>query len=231
MDCENYATVECWYKGKCERQHDGCRCLRYEEMLAMFEQSNIPQAKWGKIKLKPDIDYPQYARLREIKHSIRTYVKSGNSLYLYSKNFGNGKTSWAIKLMQAYFNSVWAGNRFKRRGIFFSIPEFIDRDKLRMDRTGSKENEDFEELRESLTTCDLVVWDDVSAVQLTDYSHSLLLNFIDARCANSKCNIYTGNLDGEGLALRAGGRLASRIWNGSEVIEFKAEDHRSSHEI
>ncbi len=216
--------MECWYKDSCPKYHEGCQCLRYDEMVSLFEQSNIPKGRWGKISLIAGEDKAQFVRLAEIKKNIKEYVDAGNNLYLYSDNFGNGKTSWAIKLMQAYFNSVWAGNRFRRRGVFFSVPEFIDREHIRMTR----EDEDFDELRDALVTCDLVIWDDISAVKMTDYSHSLLLNFIDTRFVNGKCNIFTGNLDGQLLGQHAGGRLASRIWNGSELIQFSGPDRRGA---
>lgn len=214
--------MECWYKNNCKQYHEGCACLRYDEMVALFQQSNIPEGRWGKISLTTDVDISQFRRLAEIKRNIKNWVEGGNNLYLYSRNFGNGKTSWAIKLMQSYFNSVWPGNRFRRRGVFFSVPEFIDREHIRM----NGDDEEFDELREALVTCDLVVWDDVSAVKLTDYSHSVLLNFIDTRLVNNKCNIFTGNLDGERLGQFAGGRLASRIWNESEIIQFNGPDRR-----
>lgn len=214
--------MECWYKESCSKYHESCKCLRYDEMESLFQQSNIPEGRWGKISLIAGEDKSQFVRLAEIKRDIKNYVQGGNNLYLYSDNFGNGKTSWAIKLMQAYFNSVWAGNRFRRRGVFFSVPEFIDREHLRINR----EDEDFDELREAIITCDLVIWDDISSIKMTDYSHSLLLNFIDTRFVNNKCNIFTGNLDGELLGQHAGGRLASRIWNGSELIRFMGPDRR-----
>lgn len=214
--------MKCWYTEKCQKYHEGCQCLRYDEMFALFQQSNIPEGRWGKISLVPGPDRSQFVRLAEIKKDIQKYVEDGNNLYLYSDNFGNGKTSWAIKLMQSYFNAIWAGNRFRRRGVFFSVPEFIDREHIRMNR----EDEDFDELRDAIVTCDLVIWDDVSSIKMTDYSHSLLLNFIDTRFVNKKCNIFTGNLDGKMLGEYAGGRLASRIWNGSELIQFNGPDRR-----
>jgi len=214
--------MECWYKNTCKKVHDGCRCLRYDEMLSLFQQSNIPEGKWNKIELIAGEDHNQFVRLAEIKKDIKSYVQQGNNLYLYSNNFGNGKTSWAIKLMQAYFNQIWAGNRFCRRGVFFSVPEFIDREHIRM----SRDDDDFDELRDAIITCDLVIWDDISSIKMTDYSHSLLLNFIDTRFVNKKCNIFTGNLDGELLGKYAGGRLASRIWNGSELIQLNGPDRR-----
>ena len=49
--------------------------------------------------------------------------------------------------------------------------------------------------------------------------------FIHRVIAN-RANIFTGNLGEERLKDFVGGRLASRIWNTSDVIEFVGEDRR-----
>ena len=53
------------------------------------------------------------------------FVKNGENLYIFSKNFENGKAIWAIKLMQNYFNQIWAGNGFTQRGLFIHVPSFL----------------------------------------------------------------------------------------------------------
>lgn len=196
-------------------------------MYELFSQSNLPMGKWGKIELKTTIDTQAFHRLNDIKKDIVNYIHDGNNLYIYSPICGNGKTSWAIKLMQAYFSKIWAGNRFRRRSIFFSVPEFIDREHLRMNQQG-EESEEFVELRQAITECDLVVWDDIGSIKTTDYTHLLLLNFISHRQVNGKANIFTGNLNGDYLNKQCGSRLASRIWNASEIIAFQGQDMRGA---
>lgn len=215
---------ECWYLGVCPKSPDGCSntCLRYSEMLSLVQQSNIPPSKWVPLKLRPGKDRLAFIRLQEIKDDIENWTKKGGNLYIYSDTFGNGKTSWAIKLMLAYFNKVWAGNGFRRRGIFVSVPEFIDRNREII----NNRDEEFVKIREDLLKCDLVIWDDISSIKLTDFNHAILFNYIDARMLANKANIFTGNVDYEGMMKNLGGRLASRIWNGSEIVRFVDQDKR-----
>jgi DNA replication protein DnaC len=85
----------------------------------------------------------------------------------------------------------------------------------------------FEELKRQLIDVDLVVWDDVASTDLSSYDMSNLLTYIDQRCLNIKANIYTGNITSfQELEKIVGNRLASRIWNASEIIEFKGKDRR-----
>ena len=216
---------KCWYEGVCGLKGDACgpTCVRYAEMLNLFQLSNIPRYRWYPERLVPGKgDRDAFVYLRDIKDDIRNWVNEGNNLYLFSETFGNGKTSWAVKLMSAYFNQVWRGNCFRTRGIFISVPEFFDRERLRM----NNEDEDFKRIRQSLLDCDLVIWDDVSSVKMSDYSSATFVNFVDARVIANRANIFTGNLGEERLKDFVGGRLASRIWNTSDIIEFVGEDRR-----
>lgn len=215
---------DCWYNDVCNLQPQNCNrsCIRFLEMEYLMEQSNLPQSRWFPIKLIAGADRESFINLSQIKNDIRGWVEHGNNLYIYSPNFGNGKTSWSIKLLLAYFNSIWAGNGFRRRGIFISVPEFLDRNR----EVISNRDEDFVELRADILNCDLVVWDDITSTKLTDFNHSMLLNYIDARILGKKSNIFTGNTDYAIMTEYLGGRLASRIWNSSEVVEFTDGDKR-----
>lgn len=192
------------------------------EMMFLMEESNLPEARRRPIKLLAGKDRESFIQLSKIKSNIREWVQQGNNLYIYSPNFGNGKTSWSIKLLLAYFNSIWAGNGFRRRGIFISVPEFLDRNR----EVISNRDEEFIKLRNDMLRCDLVIWDDMTSTKLTDFNHSMLLNYIDARVLSNKSNIFTGNSDYALMSEYLGGRLASRIWNASEVVEFVDADKR-----
>lgn len=217
---------DCWYKEVCNLYPSGCNksCLRFIEMEYLLQQSNLPEHKWFPSKLVAGKDINQFRKLADIKNDILQWVKEGNNLYLYSSNFGNGKTSWAIKLMLAYFNNVWAGNGFKRRGVFISVPEFLDRNR----EVISNRDEEFVKMRTDILDCDIVIWDDIASIKLSDFNHSMLLNYLDARMLGKKSNIFTGNADYQLMTEYVGGRLASRIWNTSEILELTDIDKRGS---
>lgn len=214
----------CWYKDVCSQAPKECSptCIRYAEMLNLLQLSNLPEKKWIPVGLVPGKDRKAFLRLAEIKTDIQNWVTEGNNLYLHSQSFGNGKTSWAIKLMLSYFNRIWAGNCFRRRGVFVSVPEFLDRNRQEI----SRPDDFYTQLREDMLSCDLVIWDDVSSTKLTDYGHSMFLNYLDARVLNGKANIFTGNVDQQQMYELLGGRLTSRIWNSSEVIQLVDQDKR-----
>ena len=217
----------CWYKNTCNKYKDDdhCHagCIRFMEMHYLMNNSGIPKHRQYPVTLTATKkDLQAYIELRAIKDDIVNFVKTGSSLYIYSHNFGNGKTTWAIKLMQQFFDNIWAGNGFRCRGIFIHVPTFL----VKIKENISHRDPDFELLRERLMTVDLVVWDDIAATKLGDFDHSNLLTYIDQRKLQGLSNIYTGNLTAEELPEALGNRLTSRVWNDSLQIYFSAADWR-----
>ena len=175
---------KCWYKNTCNRFNtDNCNsnCVRFMEMNYLMETSNIPKSKQFRNILVPEnVDVESFKKLAEIKNNIMYFVKNGENLYIFSENFGNGKTSWSIKLMQRYFDEIWAGNGFTKRGLFIHTPTFLTKFK----EVINKKDEEFEDLKKQLLEVDLVIWDDIAAGKLSDYDHTNLLTYIDQRKLN-----------------------------------------------
>lgn len=216
----------CWYNKVCNKFNTGdCNknCLRYMEMFYLMETSNIPKSNQFKNELIPaKKDLQNFKFLQNIKNDIVNFVNNGENLYIFSKNFGNGKTTWSIKLMQKYFDEIWAGNGFRVRGLFIHTPSFLTKFKEII----NKKDEEFEDLKQLILNVDLVIWDDIAAGKLSDYDHTNLLTYIDQRKLNGKSNIYTGNLDEQELIEALGNRLKSRIWNDSTIVELYSNDRR-----
>lgn len=211
---------DCWYKEVC-RNKNCDNCIRYAEMLYLMENSGIPKKKQYPEKLKAEnCDIEAFNELLGIKNDIETFVVNGENLYIMGENTGNGKTTWAIKLMLKYFDCIWAGNGFNVRGYFIHIPTLLN--------TLKDFSATHSDLKNILETVDLVIWDDIASVRLTDYDISQLLLFIDQRELQGLANIYTGNITSrEALVKMLGNRLASRIWNNNTtVIEIKGMDRR-----
>ena len=223
-----FRQADCWYRETCGLYlGDKCNasCLRYMEMDFLMQTSGIPKQRQYANPLIPDErDMQAFLRLGEIRQDMLEFTQSGASLYLYSQNFGNGKTTWAIKLMQRYFDLIWAGNGFRWRGIFLHVPSFLTKIKENFDRKDIR----FQEIRAKLSEVDLVIWDDIASVKLSDFDHTNLLTYIDQRSLNSYSNIYTGNLEGDELRDALGNRLHSRVWNDSVQIKLVGTDRRGS---
>ena len=219
---------KCWYVGGCGKYGNpecNASCIRYMEMDFLMQNSGIPRNRQYAVLLTPSKqDVKSFVTLKEIKDDIVNFVENGENVYIYSDNFGNGKTTWAIKLMQKYFDDIWAGNGFRCRGIFIHVPTFLTKIKEGI----SRKDEDFETLKSRLMTVDLVIWDDIAATKLGDFDHANLLTYIDQRKLNQLSNIYTGNLPYEELQDALGNRLSSRVWNDSTPVKFVGADRRGT---
>lgn len=214
---------DCWYKNVCQEECSSA-CIRYLEMKYLMDNSNIPKAKQiPQSLIAPKCDRDAFKFLAGIKSEIVDFVECGENLYIASDYTGNGKTSWAIKLMLKYFDEVWAGNGFRPRALFIHVPTFL----LKCKDFNNKD-EVFDEMRSLLPTIDLVVWDDIASTDVSAYDYSQLLMYIDARLLNGLSNIFTGNYsDRSRLEKRVGMKLASRIWSdGTRAVVFKGGDMR-----
>lgn len=221
MAKEPSINEKCWYKDVC--QYLKCTgCLRYLEMNYLIEHSGIPKIKHLPPILTPsnNHDVQIFKKLSKAKNNIVTSVNNGENIYITSSITGNGKTSWAIKILLKYFDEIWAGNGLRTRGLFVHVPTLL------------MELKDFnnpisKEYKELLKNCDLVVWDDIASTDLSGYDYSQLMTFIDYRTLAEKSNIYTGNIVAKrDLEDALGTRLASRIFNNCQVFEITGEDER-----
>ena len=219
MDYE--CPSNCWYRNVC--QVNTCdHCIRYMEMSHLLENSGIPKVRQKPKSLIPDdADYGAFVMLSDIKDNILQRVECGFNLYLGSKNTGNGKTSWAIKILLKYFDSIWAGNGFRIRGLFVHVPTLLSKLK-------DFDNPLSAEYRNSLLKADLIVWDDIAVSGISQYDYNNLLMYIDNRILNEKSNIFTSNkVSRYELEEVIGNRLASRIWEMSTKVTFLGKDRRN----
>ena len=215
----------CWYKRICTEQCSE-NCIRYKLMYSLFKQSNLPEALWDYKELVcHEKDLQVYKKLQAKSDEILNFIEAGNNLYIYSENCGNGKTTWAIRLMYSYFDKIWHKSCFDCKALFVSVPKFLYNCK----RSISQDVKGFEELCNLISEVDLVIWDDIGEMKASDYEHQILFQYIDDRINSKKSNIYTSNKNKEQLEDVLGVRLASRIYNCSECIEFLEEDKRGKY--
>lgn len=216
---------KCWYKRICTEKCTE-NCIRYKLMYSLFKQSNLPEALWDYKSLTcEDKDYQAFKELQAKSDAILNFIESGNNLYIYSENCGNGKTTWAIRLMYSYFDKIWHKSCFDCKALFVSVPKFLYNCK----RSISQDVKGFEELCNLISEVDLVIWDDIGEMKASDYEHQILFQYIDDRINSKKSNIYTSNKNKGQLEDVLGVRLASRIYNCSECIEFVEEDKRGKY--
>ncbi len=213
---------DCWYKDVCQRTCTDS-CIRFRLMIALFKQSRLPESLWGYKSLTCSSgDFEAFKQLDEVSRNMLDFVKSGKNLYIYSGKCGNGKTSWAVRLMYSYFDLIWHKSCFECRALFISVPKFLYDCK----RSISQTVKGFDDLRNQISQVDLVIWDDIAEMKASDYEHQILFQYIDDRINAGKSNIYTSNKNRQQLEDLLGTRLASRVYNCSSVIELIEEDKR-----
>lgn len=211
---------ECWYESVCQNECSNI-CLRYNEMKYLMDNSGIAPKKQMPAKLVPDdCDLEAFKQLNNIKLNIVDFVKGGKNLYIWGKHTGNGKTSWALKIMLRYFNDIWAGNGFRVRGKFAHVPSLL----LQLKDFNNPLSDEY---KNDILNCDLIILDDIASTGISQYDLTQLMLYIEHRILYEKSIIFTGNIAPEELQSVLGERLASRIRAKNTVkIELKGADKR-----
>lgn len=216
----------CIFKDNCNHIDCDSFCLKKYKLDYLYESSLIPIDRRKKITLLLDKDMSDkiaFTELKEVEDNIVKYVNNHFNLYIYSTNTGNGKTSWALRMIQSYLNKIWFKAKLECKCLFINVPYFL----LALKDNLSNKNEYTEYVLENIYNADIVVWDDIGNKEVTQFENDNLLSIIDNRINNGKSNIYTSNLNLNEMHLHLGDRLTSRIINSSKNIELKGADKRN----
>lgn len=218
-----YTNKDCWLQNNCNRIDCNKFCMRYFKLNYLYDSANISMNQRRHINLRPDDnnrDIDAFKKLKNIELNIEQFVKQGTNLYLHSNNTGNGKTSWALRLVQAYFNKIWFKCNLSCKALFINVPRFL----LALKDNISDKNEYVQHIKDNINVCDIIIWDDIGTKSVTVFEAENLLALIDIR--ENKTNIFTSNLNDDELHKFLGDRLASRIVNNSINIELFGADKR-----
>lgn len=221
MDCNYCDTCKKHAQNLC----DDSFCIRKFKLDKLYAYSNLSQQQCRHINLRIDADgtdRESFVRLKNIEKDIVNFVSDNNNLLIYSNRCGNGKTSWAIRMLQAYIQGIWYNSELMPKAMFIHIPSFL----ISLKKNISGYDEYASNIQKYVLDCDLVVFDELSVKCLTEFEHDSLLNIIDARLRNGKSNIYTSNIKPNMLIEYIGERLYSRIVNASTLIELNGMDKR-----
>ena len=199
--------------------------MRNYKLSYLYEAALIPMEQRKHLDLVVDndgVDLKEFKQLSEIQKTVCDFVSKGKQLYIHSQNTGTGKTSWALRLCQAYLNQVWPTSKLECRVLFINTPKLL----LSLKENISEKNEYASYIKDNILEADLVVWDDISTKTATSFEAENLFSMIDMRLSSGKANIYTSNLNRDELHECMGDRLASRICTASVDIEFRGKDKR-----
>lgn len=217
---------QCWLRGRCKLSNSCPEfCVKLFKLEQLTEQALLTSAQRKYISLRLDADgtdRAEYQSLKEIEKDIVSFVQEGRNLYIHSRNTGNGKTAWTLRLLNGYLERIWPTSDLTCRGLFINVPRFL----ISLKDSISRESPYIDHIKENALTADLIVFDEIGVKALTTYEHEHLLSIVNARIDAGKSNIYTSNLSPEELHEVVGDRLYSRIVNYSLGIEFKGQDKR-----
>lgn len=217
----------CIYQDKCNKRDCGKEfCEKKYRLDTLFNNSGLTAKQQKHITLSPDADgtdLQEFRKLAEIEKQIEGFVSDGYNLYLHSYGCGNGKTSWAIRMMASYFYKIWHKSNFGCQALFINVPRYLLA--LKENISGHSFYADF--VNANVKEAELVVWDDIAAKVGSEFELNHLLSLINYRIDAGKSNIFTSNLGPKELKNAIGERLASRICNKSFDIELKGSDKRA----
>lgn len=218
---------DCWLKENCAQKHcnDENGCLIRFKLNYLYEEAGISIKARKKIALYPDndgTDLAEFKQLSGFQNNILDFVNNGRQLYLHSSQCGNGKTAWALRLMQTYFNKIWLKTGLMCRGLFISVPQYL----IGLKDNITTKSAYIQHIKDNIMEADLVIWDDIATKVSTPFEAENLFAVIDARINAGKSNIFTSNLSNSELQKTLGDRLASRICNLDYNIELHGGDKR-----
>lgn len=207
--------------------------LRRAAQLELLESSNVPEIYWDEIKLVvPDKDKQAYDRLSEIKKNIIDYSEpslSLKNLLICSDRTGNGKTSWALKILQYYIfkaaQCLYYQTEEDAWGYFVTTSKFVSLSK----EYDNRRRQQFYEMQDMVSKSRVVVFDDIAVGEYSRAEYMALYTAIEDRVFNHKFCIFTSNFVDENnpvLVDRLGARLVDRIYCTSEKIILNGEGVR-----
>ena len=218
--------TDCWLSPNCNKcDCESNFCLKRFKCDGIFELSLLPDSAKKDIPLRVDADgrdLENFKYLKNVQKNIDKFVESGENLYIHSPISGNGKTSWAIKLLKSYIQKIWHKSDIECRVLFIHVPRFL----LALKDNISVKSDYVQFIKDNVANADLVVFDEIGIKAVTAFEHEHFLNIINTRLDANKSNIYTSNLSNSEVMEKLGPRLYSRIVNNSINIEIYGSDKR-----
>lgn len=217
---------KCFLYNNCNHIDCDKFCMKKYKLDYLYDQSLLSEYQKIYKKLiidKDGTDLEEFTRLKYIETNIETFVNNGYNLFIHSNICGNGKTSWAIRMIQAYFNKIWSKTDLTCKALFINVPRFL----LELKSNISQKSDYIEHINNNILEADLVIWDEIGLKNLTSFEHENILSLINSRLDMNKSNIYTSNLNLEELHQALGDRLYSRVVNYSEEIILNGADKRA----
>jgi DNA replication protein DnaC len=173
------------------------------------------------------VDYDAFVRLKEIQDTIYNRAISTNErkhLLICSRYTGNGKTSWAVKLLKEYclqdsYKEYHPYEEEYNFAVFIPTTKYV----LCSKEYNEKRRKKYWQMQDAIETAALVVFDDIGSAEYSRAEYVALLDAVDTRIFENQMCIFTSNfIEKNDIVInRLGQRLADRIFDTSEIVELK----------
>ena len=219
--------MKCYLKDQCKKFKDGVcnedRCGIQLLTTSAYNGSNIPKRYRKNIPLIHGQEEADAVKtLVEFKNNVLEHVENGDGLFIYSKNCGNGKTSWATKIARQYIIENAFKQKHENLVYFVNVTDYLEM--LRQSFNDKEANT--KELEDILRTCDLLILDDLGAEKPSEWVTERLYSLINYRINEEKSIIVTSNLTITELEIQLSDRIASRLYGCCDIVTFTNEDRR-----
>ena len=206
---------------KADTEYCNINCKAYILFEAIYEGSNVPKKYQKDIALSPgDSDLDSFRKLLEYRQNIVENVEEGKNLYLFSKTTGNGKTSWATKIINEFIRKKVFSINITNLVYYVNTPDLLE--ELRL----GYETGEYKNIMEKVKTAKLVLFDDIGAEKSNAWVRERLYTIINYRISEGLSTIYTSNLSIEELQINLGIRVGSRLRENTTIIELVGKDKR-----
>jgi len=137
----------------------------------------------------------------------RDWTKSPVNFLVYQGIPGAGKTYFCA----AIANYLFSQNKEPR---YIHIRDFLDNCKKTFDMPGGNQ----EEYIRALSSCDILIIDDLGSTMNTEFQKETILSLIDKRYSNNAPTIITTNFDKKIMEEVLGERITRRVYDESKII-------------
>lgn len=215
-----------------------CDNLALEEEMIQFQEETAADAFfWNNSLVPPDTQKTRFENFN-LKGLSDSQQDAFRKLKWYAENFGNWGDFDSLLLQGNYgigkshlSHSVAQHVKSLRKNVIFANTKMLLR-KIRNSYSDSKETE--AHILKNIESCELLVLDDLGAEYVRkdkdgeeSWAADLILTIIESR--EDKPNIITTNYNVESLQSKYGthgGRIISRMMQGTRVVKFTGEDRR-----
>lgn len=196
--------------------------------MKYLSNAMIPKRYLKDIPLTPsNNDLQTFIELNNIKENVKQFVDEGKNLLICSNNCGNGKTTFAIKILKAYIEAVQNYSfEYNTPALFININNFLNEKKLSINDSTLAEK--VKNIEKSILSAKLVIFDDIADKTLSEYDMNMMYYWLDYRTSNMKSCIFTTNQLPEQLKRTLNGKVYSRVVNYSIVKIITDGDHRGA---